>query len=228
MNTLPNVNPDSEWVNSPDNSFAAVSFPKSVSSSTGVSVEYVPDNMKKWFVFRASYGREEKASDYLINDGTYVYVARCYKNTVKNGRKKRILTSIIPGLLFVYTSKNKADAYIKETPELKYLSYYYDHFRLNNERKNPPLIVTNHEMENFILATSSNNEHLRIVDQAKCSYKVNEIVRVIDGPFKGVVGRVARVAGQQRVIVNLRGVCALATAYIPTAFLCKADDLLLQ
>jgi transcription antitermination factor NusG len=42
---------------------------------------------------------------------------------------------------------------------------------------------------------------------------------VIDGPFKGVEGRVARVAGQQRVVISLTDVGLVSTAYIPTAFL---------
>jgi len=46
-------------------------------------------------------------------------------------------------------------------------------------------------------------------------------VKVIDGVFQGVEGRVARVAGQQRVIVNLSQVGLISTAYIPTAFIEK-------
>ena len=34
-----------------------------------------------------------------------------------------------------------------------------------------------------------------------------------------VEGKVARVAGQQRVVIELPGVCLVATAYIPTAFI---------
>jgi transcription antitermination factor NusG len=47
-------------------------------------------------------------------------------------------------------------------------------------------------------------------------------VRVTDGPFEGIIGRVVRVARQQRVAVEIRGLNALiTTAYIPTAFLEK-------
>jgi ribosomal protein L24 len=46
-------------------------------------------------------------------------------------------------------------------------------------------------------------------------------VRVIDGQFTGVEGRVARAAGEQRVVVELEGVCLFATAYVPSAFLRK-------
>ena len=44
-------------------------------------------------------------------------------------------------------------------------------------------------------------------------------MRVIDGKFKGVEGRVARYQGQQRVAVIVEDVLTMATAYLPTAFL---------
>lgn len=45
------------------------------------------------------------------------------------------------------------------------------------------------------------------------------MVRIIDGKFKGVVGRVARYQGQQRVGIVIDGLLTIATAYVPTAFL---------
>lgn len=36
---------------------------------------------------------------------------------------------------------------------------------------------------------------------------------------KGVVGKVARIAGQQRIVVEISGLCLVATAYIPTDFI---------
>jgi ribosomal protein L24 len=42
---------------------------------------------------------------------------------------------------------------------------------------------------------------------------------VTQGEFEGVRGKVVRVSGQQRVAVNLQGLCLVATAYIPSAFL---------
>ena len=42
---------------------------------------------------------------------------------------------------------------------------------------------------------------------------------VIDGVFKGVVGRVARWQGQQRVGVVVDELVTVCTAYVPSAFL---------
>ena len=51
-------------------------IPEAKSSQTGVSVRYVPYENKHWYGFRASYGREDKASDILVEDGTYTSVVK--------------------------------------------------------------------------------------------------------------------------------------------------------
>ena len=77
------------------------------------------------------------------------------------------------------------------------------------------------DMMNFINVTSTDNEHARLVEPEQCHYKSGDVVRVTDGDFKGVTGRVARVSGQQRVVVELEGLCLVATAYVPSGFLMK-------
>ena len=48
-------------------------------------------------------------------------------------------------------------------------------------------------------------------------------VRVTDGTFKGVVGKVARYCGHQRVAIIIDGIVTIATTYIPSAYLEKID-----
>ena len=199
-------------------------IPEAKSSKTGVSVEYDPDPDKKWFVFRASYGREDKASDYLVDDGTYTYIAKRYTEKYVGGKRKRVLETLIPNLLFVYTTKEQAEIYIKQTPEVAYLTYYNNHFEQDEDQKNPPLTVSCREMENFIRATWTKNEHLLFVEPSQVHYRSGELVKVVEGPFMGVEGKVARVAGQQRVILTLSQVGLVSTAYVPTAFIQKVDS----
>ena len=224
MSTLSNVTTRRGETNPPSVRFTPDAFPEAKSSKTGVSVKYVPDKDKSWYVFRASYGREDKASDYIVEDGTFVYIAKKYVRKTVNGKQKKSLEPLIPNLLFVYTSKVKAEVYVKMTPVLSYLTYYYNHFELDDDQKNPPLTVSCREMENFIRATSNKSEHLKFVDEGQCHFKGGEIVKVIDGLFKGVEGRVARVSGQQRVIVTISQVGLVSTAYVPSAFLQKVEN----
>ena len=219
INTLSNVN-ISGGIESPQcTRFISDVLPKAISSKTGVSVEYAYDEGKKWFVFRASYGRVDRAFDLMIKDGTYTYIAKRYVLKLYHGKRKRVLEPLIPNLVFAYTSKEKANEYVNNTPALSFLSYYYNHFELDERKKNPPLTISESEMKRFILATCNHNEHLMFVNESQCHYKSGDIVKVIDGLFRGVEGRVARVAGQQRVVLSLSNIGLVATAYIPTAFI---------
>lgn len=47
----------------------------------------------------------------------------------------------------------------------------------------------------------------------------DELVKVIKGDFKGVIGEVVRVAGQQRVGINIERLGTFVSAYIPSDFL---------
>ena len=219
MSTLSNVETRRGEAKPPSVRVAPDTIPEAKSSQTGVSVRYVPSPGMSWYVFRASYGREDKASDYIVEDGTFVYIAKRYTRKIVNGKQKKVLETLIPNLLFAYTTEEKAEEYIKNTPNLSYLTYYYNHFELNDDQKNPPLTVSCKEMENFIIATCNKSEHLKFVDESQCHFKGGEVVKIIDGNFKGVEGRVARVSGQQRVIVTLTNVGLVSTAYIPTAFI---------
>ena len=221
MITLSNVETQEEEVNSSCIGLIPDAIPSAKSSRNGVSVEYTHDASKQWFVFRASYGRVDKAYDYIVEDGAYAYVAK--REVVKDvqGKRKRVLEPLIPNLIFVYTTEKTAYLYAKDTPELSYLSFYYNHFRKTDDQKNPPLTIPYKEMENFIRATSTHDQHLLFVDPARCHFKSGELVRVTEGAFKGVEGKVARVSGQQRVILKLSEVGLISTAYIPTAFIEK-------
>lgn len=224
MSTLSNVETGRGQAKPPSFRVAPETIPEAKSSQTGVSVKYVPTSDKSWYVFRASYGREGKASDYIVEDGTYVYIAKRYTRKSVNGKQKKVLETLIPNLLFVYTTEDKAKGYVKDTPALSYLTFYYNHFELDDDQKNPPLTVSCKEMENFIIATCNKSEHLKFVDESQCHFKGGEIVKVVEGPFKGVEGKVARVSGQQRVIVTITNVGLISTAYVPTAFIQVIDE----
>ena len=220
MSTLSNV----ETHQDPCIKLRLDAIPEAKNEATGVSVRYVPEPTKRWYVFRASYGREDLASEHIIADGTYAYIAKRQVRKIINGNVRKATESLIPNLLFVYTTFEKAETYIKSTPKLHFLSYYLDHFTEDSNHKNPPLTVPSHEMENFILATQSGSEHIMVVSPNQCHFKSGETVLITNGAFKGVEGRVARVAGQQRVVVHLTNIGFVSTAYIPTAFIQKLDN----
>lgn len=224
MSTLPNVVTHVDESRSSSVRFVPCTIPEVVNSKTGESVEYVHHLDKKWFVFRSSYGRAVKACDFLISEGVYAYSPMQFQVVMVSGKRKRVLKPLLPNLVFAYLSPEEADHFVKHTSALSYLSYYYNHFSISSDSNNPPLTIPESEMVNFILATHSRNEHVRFVDERACHFRGGDMVRVIDGAFKGVTGRVARVAGQQRVVLSLSQIGMFCTAYIPTAFLMKVNS----
>ena len=218
MKTLSNVLNTIEGTEPQRTEFTFDALPDAKSAKTGVSVEYAYDPNKSWYVFRASHGREDKAFDIIVEDGTYCYIPKRYAKKIVQGKLRKKAETLIPNLLFVYTTQADADRYIKETPALDFLSYYYNHFRLI-AGKNPPLLIPQEEMFKLIQTTRSMNEHLLLVKHGECKFRNGDTVKVKEGLFTGVEGRVARLSGQQRVIVSISNIGMIATAYIPSAFL---------
>ena len=226
MDTLSNVTFPGVEATTPRAGAAASILPEATSTQKGVSVEYVPSPDKQWYVLRTSYAREDVAADYMISHGSYVYVAkRRTRQRDKDGRLHKVLQVLTPNLIFAYLSPDEAKRYVSDTPQLSFLSYYYNHFQQGLDYKNPPLVIPQSQMLNFIRATSTQNEHLLAVNAKECRYlRDGALVRVIDGEFKGVEGRLARISGQQRIVISLpQGEITIATAYIPTAFIRVKD-----
>lgn len=177
-----------------------------------------------WYVLRSTFNRSQKAYDMLTSNGFHAYLPLHSVEKVVKGRLKRIMKPLIPNLLFVFSEENVLKEFVKANKDTGYVTLYYDHFNHSNKGTNKLLTVPAFQMDNFIRATSIENKHTMVVDPKNIRYKTGDMVRIVEGDFIGVVGKVARVGGQSRVIVTLEGVCAIATAYIPSAFLEPYQD----
>ena len=196
--------------------------PSIQNNKDGVSVENVLDANKQWFVLRVSYGRIIKAKAFIEAKGLECYVPMRYKEVRKQGKKQIITEPLIPSFIFVHTSHEEVDAILHDKnvnsiESRPLLSYYYDHtsYRHNNPNLNSPLVIRDDVMDNFIKLTSVKNPHLIPVTSQNIQYKLGDHVIVTEGDFEGIQGRVSRIAGQQRVIVELFCGCLVASAYIP-------------
>lgn len=188
----------------------------------GVSVENVPAGNKQWFVLRVSYGRIDKAKIFVEAKGMECYVPLQYKEVRKQGKKRIITKPLLPSLIFVHASAEQVETLLHDNKvaaneSRALLSYYFDHtvYRQDYPDRNPPLTIQDEAMNNFIRLTSVKNPHIIPVTSNNIQFKLGDNVVVTEGEFNGIHGRVARIAGQQRVIVELFDECLVATAYIP-------------
>ena len=187
-----------------------------------MSVENVPSGNKQWFVLRVTYGRIIKAKAFVEAKGVECYVPLRYKEIRKQGKRRIITEPLIPSFIFVHASAEQVDSLlqdksIKPLENRALLSYYYDHTALceKSPTKNPPLVISDSAMNKFIHLTSIHNPHIIPVTSENIKYKLGDEVVITDGEFKDIRGRVARIAGQQRVLVELFDGCLVATAYVP-------------
>ena len=196
--------------------------PSIQNNKDGVSVENVLDANKQWFVLRVSYGRIIKAKAFIEAKGLECYVPMRYKEVRKQGKKRIITEPLLSSFLFVYATAEQVETLLHDNNVVAnesraLLSYYFDHtiHRQDNSDYNPPLTIREKAMNNFIKLTSIKNPHIIPVTSNNIQFKMGDYVVVTEGEFKGVHGRVARIAGQQRVIVELFDGCLVATAYVP-------------
>ena len=188
----------------------------------GVSVENVPAGNKQWFVLRVSYGRIDKAKTFVEAKGIECYVPLRYKQIKKQGKKRIITEPLLPSFIFVHATAEQVenllhDNKVAANESRVLLSYYFNHtiHRQDNPDRNPPLTIKDKAINNFIRLTSIKNPHIIPVTSNNIQFKLGDNVVVTEGEFKGIHGRVARIAGQQRVIVELFDGCLVATAYVP-------------
>ena len=200
----------------------------------GVSVENVPSGNKQWFVLRVTYGRIIKAQTFVEAKGLECYVPLRYKEVRKQGKKRIITTPLLPSLIFVHASAEQVEALLHDNKVVAnesraLLSYYFNHtiHLQDNPNRNPPLTIQDEAMNNFIRLTSIKNPHIIHVTSNNIQFKLGDNVVVTEGEFKGVHGRVARIAGQQRMVVELFDGCLVAAAYVPKEAMRKEKSITL-
>ena len=79
-------------------------------------------------------------------------------------------------------------------------------------------------MSNFIRLTCIEDEHVEVLTNKHVVFKSDEMVRITDGKFKGIVGKVARIDRNNRVVVTIENVCMRATAVVPKYALEKIPE----
>ncbi len=200
----------------------------------GVSVENVPVGNKQWFVLRVSYGRIDKAKTFVEAKGLECYVPLQYKEVRKQGKKRITTKPLLPSLIFLNATAEQVETLLHDNKVVaneskSLLSYYFNHtiHLQNNPDRNPPLIIRDEAMNNFIRLTSVKNPHIIPVTSNNIQLKLGDNIVVTEGEFKGVHGRVARIAGQQRVVVELFDGCLVATAYVPKEAMSKEKSITL-
>ena len=201
------------------------------SSQTGVSTKNAllatkpkaprEADIPHWYALRTTYGREKKAYDYMTAKGITAFYPTTNVVKLIKGKRKVVTESSLPNIFFAYGTEEQLKEYVYDKVNLPFLRFYYRHIHEGNTIKKTPLIVPDNQIDSLkiICAVDADNTFVSLVKVPK--FEKGQLVRVIDGAFKGVIGRVARWQGQQRVGVVVDDLVTVVTAYVPSAFLEK-------
>ena len=208
----------------------AQSSARAESSQTGVSTRNVSSanelptinrakNTPHWYALRTTYGREKKAYDYLVSNNVKAFYPTI--KTVKNVEGQRIAVeeSRLPNIFFAYGKEDEIKSFVYDNVNLPYLRFYYRHIHEGARMSKEPLIVPDYQIEGLKIICASQAEDIILELSEIKQFKVGQKVRIIDGVFTGVIGKVARYHGQQRVAIIIDGLLTIASAYVPSAFL---------
>ena len=199
------------------------------SSQTGVSTrnallstktkQQKKEEIPHWYALRCTYGREKTAYDYMVAKGVTAFYPTTSVVKLIKGKRKVVTESRLTNIFFAYGTEEEIKTYVYDNVNLPFLRFYYRHIHVGHRIEKMPMIVPDYQMDSLkiICAADADNTIVSLVEVPK--FEKGQLVRVVDGAFKGVVGRVARWQGQQRVAVIVDGLVTVCTAYVPSAFL---------
>ena len=202
------------------------------------SSEGVPSS---WYALRVSYSRELKVRDRLNELGVKTFVPMMWRRCpVKPGMTKgkqttsslpaptgqsteslkrmrknpsRRLVPAVGNLCFAYSTRAELEDFIRGYGETSPVHFYWD------RTANKPLIVPEKAMNDFIAVSSTLDEDLIYITEITSKLREGQTVKVKEGPFKGIEGKVVRIRKSRRILVELPGMLAVATTYIQPEYL---------
>jgi len=183
------------------------------------TIQRKPKDVPHWYALRVTYGREKKAYDYLVAHNIESFYPTI--KTVKeiNGKRRTVEESRLPNIFFARGTEDVIKTFVYDNVNLPYLRFYYRHFHDGRKIGKEPLVVPDNQIESLKIICASEAEDIIIISPEISKFHTGQTVRVTDGVFKGIIGKVARYHGQQRVAIIIEGLLTVASAYVPNAFL---------
>lgn len=175
--------------------------------------------MEHWFALKVFYNRVFDIEQELNDCGMKTYLpSETVMRVRPDGSRYECRRPVISSLMFFRSSQSSAVAVQKLLNDRAIV-----YSRPADEQRRPAPIP-DHEMNMFMLVTSSGESGLEYLPAVDPAYCVGQRVRVTGGPFEGAEGYIKRIRGNRRLVVSIQGLCAVATSYIPGCFLEKITE----
>lgn len=167
----------------------------------------------RWYVLRSSENNAVTVAQQLSSFGIQAFTPLEYRASLIGESKVWHQVPSQPDLLFVFATYDTLRSLMGQ-PEFESL-----HFVCDTVDATKPLTPSPDEVDNLIRIIQASVPQSYSVSDNEIHYRPGGLVQVTDGPFKGIIGRVARIHTQTRVVVSIPGVISYATTYIPAAFI---------
>ncbi len=173
-------------------------------------------NIHRWYAIRVTYNQEMKVKRALDAKHIENFLPLKYKINTRGERQIKELVPAIHNLIFIRITTDG----MKELKQTTLLPIRYIMDKENNE----PLTVPDIQMKNFIAVAGTRNEQLIYLEPQPYNFTKGDRVRVTGGIFEGAEGYFMRIKGDRRVVVSIKGIAAVATAFIHPSLVEKLSD----
>ncbi len=177
-----------------------------------------PVEQPLWYVLRITYQRELRVKEQLDKIGIQNFVpTRRVRRRTAQGQFSYVTEAALHNYVFVKTTRDVLRQLKAELiPGLRYVMRDINGRRLL-------LVVPEDQMQSFIAVAGNTEEHILYLSVDEIDLKKGEKVRILGGPFAGVVGTFMRITKkhEKRVVVQIEGLVAVATTALPATLVEK-------
>lgn len=164
----------------------------------------------KWYAIRVTYGRELKFQTVLNENGWETFIPMVVTKVEKNGRKETVTVPAVSNLCFVRAEQDDLYSFFKSMGESCPARFIWD------KASREAIVVPEKAMDDFITVSRAMYEDTVYLTELSSKLREGQKVRVIEGPFAGVEGRVVRIKKSRRILVELPGMLSVAATFIPS------------
>ncbi len=163
----------------------------------------------KWYALRTMYRNDMNVARHFESLGAEVFLPMHYVDVVRGNAIRRVLEPVVRNIVFVRCARQLID-HQKELLESRWAIRLF-----MDVATHEAIVIPEEQMRRFIAVAGTYDEQLLYLGAGEVALKEGDMVRVVGGPFVGAEGRLLRVRGHKRVVEEIEGVMAVATAYIP-------------
>ena len=167
------------------------------------------ESRPQWFAVRVSYSRELVLKAILDREKMENFIPMRYETLLKGGKRVRKLVPAVHNLVFIHSTRHRIDVLKNELEASMPIRF------IMNREHCRPVIIPDDRMHSFILVSGNYDEAVLYIGSSELHLVKGQKVRITGGVFEGVTGEFVRIRHDRRVVVNIEGVMAVATTFIP-------------